>query len=106
MFTGSVTRTLFKNNSKLLIELGGVFLLIITTVITLISSRFAVEIPRLEQPVILLVSLMVFSGIGYFFISSLARNLICTKGLLIFIIGLGLALRIVTIFSTPILEDD
>jgi alpha-1,6-mannosyltransferase len=106
VFTNPVSRTLLIDKSKWLLGLGGILLIFATTVITIISPRFGLDTPLIKQPVILLVSLMIFSGIIYLGISHFSVNLISSKGLLIFIITVGLALRIVTIFSTPILEDD
>jgi len=102
----SWVRSFLIGKAKWLLGLGGILLIVATTVITLISPRFALDTPLIKHPVILLVSLMIFSGITYFVISYRSANLISSKGLLIFTITLGLALRIVTIFSTPILEDD
>jgi hypothetical protein len=99
-------RSFLIGKAKWLLGLGGILLIIATTVITLISPRFTLDTPLIKHPVILLVSLMIFSGITYFVISYRSANLISSKGLLIFTISLGLALQIITIFSTPILEDD
>jgi alpha-1,6-mannosyltransferase len=92
--------------TKWLLGLGGVLLIIITTVITLISPRFALDTPLTKQPVILFVSLMIFSGIIYLVLSRFSLDLTSSKRGLAFIIIAGLALRLITIFSTPILEDD
>jgi alpha-1,6-mannosyltransferase len=99
-------RFLSIGKAKWLLGMGGVLLIVITTVITLISPHFGLDTRPIKQPVILLVSLMVFSGIVYLVVSRFSINLISTKWALIFIITVGLALRIITIFSMPILEDD
>jgi hypothetical protein len=85
VFTNPVLRTLLTNKSKPLLGLGGVLLIVITTVITLSSPRFASDTPLIKQPVILLVSLMIFSGIIYLVISRFSINLIASKGVLILI---------------------
>jgi hypothetical protein len=89
-----------------LLGLGGVLLIFATTVITLISPHFGLDTSPIKQPVMLLVSLMVFSGIVYLVVSRFSINLIPSKRALIFIIAVGLALRIITASSVPILEDD
>ncbi len=99
-------RSLSIGKARWLLGLGGVLLIVITIIITLISPHFGLDTPLIKQPVILLVSLMVFSGIVYLVSSRFSVNLIPTKWGLSFIITVGLALRIITIFSTPILEDD
>ncbi|MGB7291099.1 MAG: glycosyltransferase family 87 protein [Thermodesulfobacteriota bacterium] len=106
VFTKPVLRTLPIDRSHYLLASAGVLLIAATTVITLISSHFALDTLPTEQPVILLVSLMIFTGIIYLAISRFFNNLIPSKRALIFIIGVGLALRIITIASTPILEGD
>jgi alpha-1,6-mannosyltransferase len=99
-------RSFFTDQAKWLFLLGAILLIIATTIITLISPRFALNIPLSKQPVILFVSLMILSGIIYLVISRFSLNLISSRPVLIFIIAAGLGLRAVTIFSTPILEDD
>jgi alpha-1,6-mannosyltransferase len=99
-------RSFLIGKAECLLGLGGVLLIFATTVITLISPHFGLDTPLIKQPVILLVSLMVFSGIVYLVVSRFSINLIPSKRALIFIIAVGLALRIITISSTPILEDD
>jgi alpha-1,6-mannosyltransferase len=89
-----------------LLGLSGVLLIFATTIIYLISPHFGLDTPPIKQPVILLVSLMVFSGIVYLSISRISINLIPSKPALIFIIAVGVALRIITVSSAPILEDD
>ncbi len=80
--------------------------MIVMTVVALISPRFTPETPLTKQPVIFFASLMIFAGIIYLIISRSSINFVPSKRALIFIIGVGLALRIVTMASTPILEDD
>lgn len=106
MFVKPWLRSFLIGKEKWPLGLGGVLLIIATTAITLISPRFALDTPLTKQPVILFVSLMIFSGIIYLVISRFSLNSIPSRLVLIFIVTAGLALRTVTIFSTPILEDD
>jgi alpha-1,6-mannosyltransferase len=99
-------RSVFILRAKSVLASAGVVLIIATTVIALVSPRFALNTPLTKQPVILFVSLMIFSGIIYLVISRFSLNLKSSGPVLIFIIAAGLGLRAVTILSTPILEDD
>ncbi len=106
MFNNPGLRTFISDNPKWLLGLGGAFLIVATTVITLMSPRFALDIPLTKQPVILLVTIMLISGVAYFFIVLFSSILSSSNKILLWIISVGLTLRIITIFSTPILEDD
>lgn len=99
-------RSLSIGKAKWLLGLGGVLLIMLTTVISLISPHFALDTPITVQPVILFVSLMILSGIIYLVIFHFSLKLNSSTCGLVFIIIGGMALRTVTIFSTPILEDD
>jgi len=99
---------MFKTNTakkNVLIVLSGILLIVLTVALTLISRSFALDVPPTNKPVILFVILLVSSGVVYLLITLFARNSSSTK-VLLWIIIVGAILRLLSIFSNPVLEDD
>ena len=96
------------NGNKLnyIIGLSGIVLLICFGLIAYISPDFSNSIDPLQKPVLLLVGTLVFAGTVYLLtvFKTLKFNL-KTKQLL-WIIGIGIILRVLLLFTSPILEDD
>ncbi|HWP92936.1 MAG TPA: hypothetical protein VNN20_12155 [Thermodesulfobacteriota bacterium] len=74
--------------------------------LTLISKFFDKKIPLVEQPVLILVAILIISGILYLLICSLISKTNPTGKLLVWIIVVGVGMRVSMLLSTPILEDD
>jgi alpha-1,6-mannosyltransferase len=83
------------------ISLAGIFI-----VLALISKLFDRKIPLIEQPVLILVAILITSGILYLLMCFLLAKTTETVKILILIIVVGTTMRLCMLFSTPILEDD
>jgi alpha-1,6-mannosyltransferase len=81
--------------------LGGIFMLL-----AFISSGFGYGIDPLKEPIVLMTSLLVIAGTIYLYLSRFFETVQSSKELLIWIVAIGVGLRIAMIFSTPMLEDD
>ncbi len=71
-----------------------------------VSPEFSLEIPLTERPVILLVSILVIAGAVYLLALCKSLNTHLTQNYLLWILGVGIAMRVLMIVSVPILEDD
>ena len=95
-----------RSSSELLIIISGILLLICFSFIAYISPEFAANIPELEKPVLLLVGILIFSAVIYLFaIYKTPKSNLRNKQLL-WIILIGIILRVLMLFTAPILEDD
>ncbi|RJP75047.1 MAG: DUF2029 domain-containing protein [Candidatus Abyssobacteria bacterium SURF_17] len=74
--------------------------------LSLISPRFNYGLPLLEKPILLFVGIEITAGVVYLLAVRTTRDSPLTKRLIVWIFGVGLALRACMIASTPILEDD
>lgn len=86
--------------------LGGIFLVGLSGVIVLLSRRFDPSIPLSEQPILILVALMVVASTIYLFTIKKIPDLHKTKLVLVWIFAIGFIMRMGMISSTPILEVD
>jgi alpha-1,6-mannosyltransferase len=89
-----------------LIWIIGLSLLCLFTFLAIISPNFKYELPLIEKPVLLMTSILIISGVIFLYLIQFLGSKTDSKRLLIWIITIGILLRVVTIFSTPILEDD
>ena len=71
-----------------------------------LSFRFELDKPLLDKPVLILVAILFLAGIVYFLNFFLIKRSIPSKYLIYWIVLVGLNLRFLMLFSTPILEDD
>jgi alpha-1,6-mannosyltransferase len=94
------------NRSVLFLVAAGLLLLGVHLALTMISGDFAYGLPLLEKPVLLFVGLLLVGSFVFVGAVFSVRSAAESRGLLFWVIGIGLALRIVMLFSTPILEDD
>jgi len=90
----------------LVFGLSGLALAVLHAAILIMSRRFAYESDMLSRPVRMIVAVYLLAGVLYFIPAVMVRSVPASKKLLIWVIGVGVALRAVTFFSTPILEDD
>jgi alpha-1,6-mannosyltransferase len=94
------------NKSNFIIGLSGILLLIGFSLIAYISPDFSESIPEVQKPVLLLVAILVFSGALYLFTVFKTPKTDLRKNQLIWVIGIGIILRVLMLFTAPILEDD
>ena len=85
---------------------AGVLLLISFGALTYISPEFSVPNLTIEKPALWLVGIMIFAGLVYLaYLFSLPKSNL-GKHQLLWAIGIGIALRILMLFSAPMLEND
>ena len=84
----------------------GVVLIIIHCLLVPLSWEFDYDAPVLTYPVISFVSLEMLAGGVYLTLLWLIPRSRRERRLLALVLGVGFAIRAVTMFSTPILEDD
>ena len=94
------------NKSNFIIGLSGIILLLCFSLIVYISPDFSKSIPEVQKPVLFLVAILVFSGAVYLFTILKTPRTDLKKNQLIWVIGIGIILRVLMLFSAPILEDD
>jgi len=92
--------------SNLMLLISGGLLLISFSLLTYISPDFAANISQIQQPVLLLVGILVFSGAIYLFTIYKAPKANLRKNQLLLVIGIGIILRVLMLITAPILEDD
>jgi len=91
---------------NIIIILSGIVLIGLFALIWYKSPEFSIEIPLENQPVILLVSILVLSGALYLLTIRKTLNISLGKNYLLWIVAAGIAMRVLMMASTPILEDD
>ena len=84
----------------------GVVLVTIQCLLLVLSREFDYDAPLLTYPVISFVLLEMLAGGVYLILLWLIPRSRAERQLLALILGVGLAMRAVTMFSTPVLEDD
>ena len=92
--------------TRRLIAWSGLALTGLFLILSFLSDFFSPETPLKERPVLLLVLILTLSGALYIFTVFRALNSFNAGTMLGFILFIGLALRLVMFFSTPMLEDD
>ncbi|OGE22566.1 MAG: hypothetical protein A3J42_04840 [Candidatus Dadabacteria bacterium RIFCSPHIGHO2_12_FULL_53_21] len=93
-------------DTKRLIVWSGFTLTGLFLILSFLSDYFSPETPLKGRPVLLLVLILTLSGALYIFTVFRALNSVNAGTMLGFMLFIGLALRLVMFFSTPILEDD
>ena len=86
--------------------LSGIVLAGLFALLWFISQEFSLNTPLTERPVILLVSILVIAGAVYLVALRGALNTHITQNYLLWILGVGIVMRVFMIVSMPILEDD
>ncbi len=92
-------------SSKLFI-ISGIVLLLCFGLIAYISPEFSRSIPLIERPVLLLVGILVFAGAIFLLTAYKIPRVKLSKNQLLWIIAVGVLLRLLMLFTAPILEDD
>ena len=95
-----------KDSVNIVVIVSGITLLFLFAFIWYISPEFSIEIPLKEQPVILFVSILVIAGALYLFTLGKTLKITLTHNYFLWIIGVGIAMRLLMIASVPVLEDD
>ncbi len=85
---------------------SGIILLGLFIILWYISPQFSLDIPLSEQPVIMLVSILVIAGAVYLLALRKTLKAALTKNYFLWILAVGIAMRVLMIVSVPILEDD
>ena len=86
---------------------AGLVLIAGMTWVSILSPRFEYGSPLIERPHLLLVTILMVCGAAYLLAAfSLQRIPSGRLGLIVLVLGAGVVLRAVTIFSNPIQEDD
>ncbi len=93
-------------DARWLIALSGLTLAGLFLILSFLSNYFSPETPLMDRPVILFVLLLTLSGVLYIFTVFKALKSFNAGAMLGFVFFIGLTLRLVMFFSTPILEDD
>jgi alpha-1,6-mannosyltransferase len=86
--------------------LSGTILIGLFALLWFISPEFSLEIPLMERPVLVLVSILVIAGAVYLLALRNTLNTPLSRSYLLWIIVVGIAMRVFMIVSVPILEDD
>lgn len=84
----------------------GILQLIVSLFLLKLSYSFSPEIPLSERPVIFFVALLIVLSILYLFAVRFRLSSGNVRRLLFFIFAIGLVIRVVMLFSVPVLEDD
>jgi len=86
--------------------ISGGLLFVSFSLLTYISSDFAANIAEIQRPVLLLVGILVFAGIVFLFTVFKMPRANLGRNQLILVIAIGIVLRVLMLFTAPILEDD
>jgi len=84
----------------------GLILLICFIALTYISPEFSIEKQTIDKPILLLVGILIFAGVIYLAFLFKIPNVDLKKQQILWVIGIGIVLRVLMLFSTPMLEDD
>jgi hypothetical protein len=85
---------------------AGAAFVVVHVAIFLLSSQFNTTRPLADRPVLLLVGLEIFVGLLWLTAVWLSRGSKGTKVDMLYLVLVGMILRGIMLFSTPILEDD
>lgn len=90
----------------MLLAISGILLLVCFGFITYISPEFASNIAPIEKPVLLLVGILVFSAVIFLITIFKVPRVNLPTNHIIWVIAVGIILRVLMVFTAPILEDD
>lgn len=89
-----------------IIAFAGIVLVMAFLFMTMISDRFDYGLEDINKPIIPLVVLMMAAGAVYLFVIIILKDRVFSKGLMLWVILVGLFLRLSMFTSHPMLEDD
>ena len=93
-------------NKSSAVYILGLLLLVASSVLLILSYGFHTEIDLEKRPVLLMVSMLLISSVLYLLAINFRLFPNNHKKALFFIFITGLLIRVVTLFSVPMLEDD
>ena len=93
-------------NKPSVIYIFGLLLLVASSVLLLLSYRFDTDVEQMEMPVLLFVTILFLSSVVYLLSINFRFSVSNGRKALFYIFIIGLLVRVATLFSVPILEDD
>ncbi len=92
--------------SNLLLVTSGIILLLCFSALNFISHDFSVEKNTIDKPVLLLVGILILAGAVYLaYLFKIPKGNL-GKNHLLWVIGIGIVLRVLMLFSAPMFEND
>ncbi len=98
--------SLQKHKSTLVWFAGGIVLVTVHAFLAWLSGEFRPDTELAQRPILTLVALLLLAGVVFLFVVWKAGDAPASKGLLLWVVVVGIALRCLMLFSTPALEDD
>jgi hypothetical protein len=95
-----------KHRPVLFLGAAGLLLIGVHIALTMVSHDFALGRPLEEEPILLFTGLLLAGSAVFLAAVFSLRSTAETKGLLLWVIAVGLALRGIMFASSPVLEDD
>jgi hypothetical protein len=92
--------------SNLYLIATGFILLICFSALTYISPEFSIDKQTIDKPILLLVGILIFAGVIYLAYLFKIPKIDLRKQQLLWVIAIGIVLRVLMLFSTPMLEND
>jgi hypothetical protein len=99
-------QNLFQEYPDKRLIITGLLLTLFVVLLFIISLKFDYEIASSQKPIILFVSLLFVAGVIYLYLFKILPDVKSGAVNLRFILFAGLILRILFIYTTPVLEDD
>ncbi len=99
MFSGKIKK------ANIIYSLG-ILQLVVSIILVGISYRFSTDIPLTERPVLLFTGILILLSVIYLFAVNFRHSPGNVKQLLFYIFAVGLIIRVLMLFSVPVLEDD
>jgi hypothetical protein len=86
--------------------LAGVVIIGLHLVLIALSSRFTYGSDMLLRPIPLFVTIFILAGVTYLFVTRGSRETDLENGRVVWVVTVGLIIRLCAFASTPVLEDD
>lgn len=96
----------WNRHSQKLIWIGGFGMLVWSVAICLLSYQFGTDRPLLNKPIVILVSIMLTAGLLYSLVALKTDQLNLSTRHWIWIVGVGVIMRLLMLPSNSILEND
>ena len=85
---------------------AGVVLVALHVLLAQLSTEFRLAIPLADRPICTMVALLLLAALVFLSVVWKAGRTPSSRALLAWVVAVGIFLRCITIFSTPMLEDD
>lgn len=86
--------------------ISGVLLLTLLSYLCILSFSFDADVPPADQPIVVTVIVLILAGLTFMYMVELCRFVRPGMGVLLWIVTVGLIMRLLMLFSTPVLEVD